>query len=62
MSRNYIPVIEKITTRNGIEKVTEWQGRILNIPGFKTVNASRNIVEETVRARLKSALSTKTED
>lgn len=62
MSRNYIPVIEKITTRNGKEKTVEWKGRILNIPGFKTTHTSRDTVEDTVRARLQQVLHNKTED
>lgn len=62
MGRHFIPVIEKITTNSGTEKTIEWKGRILNIPGFKTVNKSRDIVEETIRARLKSTLKPKTED
>lgn len=62
MSLNYIPVIEKITTREGKEKIIEWKGRILNVPGFKTINTSRDIVENTIRARLQTVLQYKTED
>lgn len=62
MSKNYIPVIEKITNRNGKDKTIEWKGRILNIPGFKTTHTSRDTVENTVNARLQKVLRSKTED
>jgi hypothetical protein len=62
VTANYIPVIEKITTRDGKEKTIEWKGRILNVPGFKTTDTSRDVVENTIRARLKTVLFNKTED
>jgi hypothetical protein len=62
VSLNYIPVIEKITTKDGKEKVVEWKGRIINVPGFKTTDTSRDVVENTIRARLRTVLHNKTED
>jgi hypothetical protein len=54
----YIPVLEKITTRNGKDKQITWKGRILNMPGYKIADASREVVENKLHARLE----TKTEE
>lgn len=62
MTANYIPVIEKITTSDGKEKTIEWKGRILNVPGFKTTDTSRDVVENAIRARLQTVLFKKTEE
>jgi hypothetical protein len=61
VSLNYIPVIEKITTRNGKEEIVEWKGRIINVHGFKAADPSREVVEDAIRTRLQTALFNKTE-
>ena len=43
---NYIPVLEKITSKNGKETETVWKGRILNVPGYYVTDASREVVEK----------------
>ena len=54
---NYIPVIEKITKRDGQKIDIAWKGRILNMPGFKTMHESREIVENKIHAQLQTVSS-----
>ena len=49
---NYIPVIEKIVTYDGKDKQTTWKGRIINMPGYKITDISREAVEKQLRTHL----------
>jgi hypothetical protein len=50
----YIPVIEKITTHDGKNKTVSWKGRVLNKPGYKITDSSREAVEKRLHAHIKN--------